>query len=62
MSVLFRELFTVTAVVDKNRKNAPFEQRMQAIEVKLSERNGHINPGEQVVSNIKQVVSRLHLF
>ena len=37
MSVPFREFFTVTAVVDKNRENDPFEQRMQAIEGKLSE-------------------------
>ena len=36
MSLPFRELFTVTAVVDKY-ENAPFEQRRQAIEEKPSE-------------------------
>ena len=36
MSVPFRELFTVTAVVDEKWENALSEQRMQAID-KLSE-------------------------
>ena len=36
MSVPFRDLFTVTAVVDKKWEDAAFEQKMQAID-KLSE-------------------------
>ena len=37
MSLPFRGLITVTAVVDKSRENDPFEQMTQAIEEKLSE-------------------------
>ena len=37
MSLPFRKLFTVTAVVDKSRSNTSFEQRLQAIEKKASE-------------------------
>ena len=34
MGPQFREMFTVTAVEDNKRKNAPFELRMQVTEEK----------------------------
>ena len=53
MSLPFRELFTMTMAVDKygKNRNTPFEQRMQAIEEKLSETEWTYKQVEQVVSN-----------
>ena len=39
--------------VNKNRKNARFEPRLQAIEKKLSETDWTLKQGEQAAPNIK---------
>ena len=48
-----RELFTVPQVVDKKKKNAPYEQRIRAIQEKLSETKWTCKACKAAVSNIK---------